>query len=45
MEAVDFVTVFDSPTVAPLLLQLRPDVHAKGTDYTRDSVPEREIVG
>lgn len=44
LELVDFVTLFDSPTVDPLLLELRPDVHAKGTDYTRDSVPERETV-
>ena len=44
LEAVDFVTVFSEPTVAELLLSLRPDVHAKGTDYTEDSVPEREVV-
>ena len=41
---VDFVTVFDEPTVEVLLLALRPDVHAKGTDYTDDSVPERDVV-
>ncbi len=44
LEAVDYVTVFDSLTVDPLLVEIRPDVHAKGTDYTRDSVPERETV-
>ncbi len=44
MEAVDYVTIFDSPTVEPLLIEIRPDVHAKGTDYTRETVPERETV-
>jgi rfaE bifunctional protein nucleotidyltransferase chain/domain len=44
LEAVDLVTVFPEPTVEELLLQLRPDVHAKGTDYTVDTVPEREVV-
>lgn len=42
--AVDFVTVFDEPTVENLLLALRPDIHAKGTDYTEDTVPERDVV-
>jgi rfaE bifunctional protein nucleotidyltransferase chain/domain len=41
---VDYVVIFDAPTVAGLLLALKPDIHAKGTDYTVDSVPEREIV-
>lgn len=41
---VDYVVVFDEPTVAPLLELLKPDVHCKGTDYTADSVPERETV-
>src|ERR1700740_2321208 len=36
LEVVDFVTVFNEPTVESLLLALRPDVHAKGTDYTED---------
>ena len=44
LEVVDFVTVFDEPTVAELLLALTPDIHAKGTDYTEDSVPERDVV-
>jgi rfaE bifunctional protein nucleotidyltransferase chain/domain len=44
MRGVDYVTVFAEPTVAPLLMLLRPDVHCKGTDYTEDSVPERETV-
>ena len=44
LEAVDFVTIFAEPTVEELLLALKPDIHAKGTDYTEDTVPEREIV-
>jgi len=43
-ESVDYVTVFDAPTVDTLLANLRPDIHAKGTDYTSDNVPERETV-
>ena len=41
---VDAVTVFDEPTVEEIIRLIRPDFHAKGTDYTTDSVPEREIV-
>ncbi len=41
---VNFVTVFDEPTVEELIRAIRPDFHAKGTDYTVDSVPERDIV-
>ena len=44
LEPVSYVTVFDEPTVEQLLLALKPDVHAKGTDYTEDSVPERDVV-
>lgn len=44
LRAVDYVVVFPDPTVARLLDWLRPDVHCKGTDYTVDSVPERETV-
>jgi rfaE bifunctional protein nucleotidyltransferase chain/domain len=44
LECVDYVVIFDAPTVAGLLLALKPDIHAKGTDYTVDNVPEREIV-
>ena len=44
LEAVDLVTIFDEPTVETLLLVLKPDIHAKGTDYTEDTVPEREVV-
>jgi rfaE bifunctional protein nucleotidyltransferase chain/domain len=41
---VDYVVVFPEPTVGPLLEAIRPDVHCKGTDYTLDSVPERDVV-
>ncbi len=41
---VDLVTIFDEPTVEELIRAIRPDFHAKGTDYTVDSVPEREII-
>ena len=44
LEAVDFVTIFEEPTVTELLLALKPDIHAKGTDYTEDTVPERDVV-
>jgi rfaE bifunctional protein nucleotidyltransferase chain/domain len=44
LEAVDLVTIFEEPTVETLLLALRPNIHAKGTDYTADTVPEREVV-
>ena len=44
LRGVDYVTVFSEPTVAPLLMALRPDVHCKGTDYTAETVPERETV-
>lgn len=44
LRAVDYVTVFHEPTVTELLLALRPDIHAKGTDYTEQSVPERDVV-
>ena len=42
LAAVDYVIVFDEPNVEALLTALRPDVHAKGTDYTADTVTERE---
>ncbi len=41
---VDYVTVFDEPNVEEILLALKPDVHAKGSDYTKKTVPERETV-
>jgi len=39
--AVDYVLLFSEPNVEALLNELRPDVHAKGTDYTAETVPER----
>jgi len=44
LRAVDYVVIFDEPTVTLLLELLQPDVHCKGTDYTVDTVPERETV-
>lgn len=44
LRAVDAVTIFDEPTVENLIRAVRPDFHAKGTDYTVDTVPEREVV-
>ena len=44
LESVDVVVVFDDINVAALLKRLRPDVHCKGTDYTEDTVPEREVM-
>ena len=44
LRAVDHVVVFDDDTADALVAAVRPDVHAKGTDYTADSVPERETV-
>lgn len=41
LRAVDYVVLFSEPNVEALLEFLRPDVHAKGTDYTTDTVPER----
>ena len=44
LRAVDHVVVFAEDDVSRLLLALRPDVHCKGTDYTPDTVPERDVV-
>jgi D-glycero-beta-D-manno-heptose 1-phosphate adenylyltransferase len=44
LRAVDYVVLFSEPDVGRLLLMIRPDVHCKGTDYTVESVPERDIV-
>jgi D-glycero-beta-D-manno-heptose 1-phosphate adenylyltransferase len=44
LECVDYVLLFDELTVDGILKELRPDFHAKGTDYTEESVPERETV-
>jgi len=44
LRCVDMVTIFDEPTVEELIRSIRPDFHAKGTDYTVDTVPERDVV-
>jgi rfaE bifunctional protein nucleotidyltransferase chain/domain len=44
VRGVDYVTIFPEPIVTPLLELLRPDVHCKGTDYTAETVPERDTV-
>jgi len=44
LACVDHVFIFEEPDVVRSLLRLQPDVHCKGTDYTRDTVPERETV-
>lgn len=44
LSTVDRICLFDDLTVGPVLDVLRPDVHAKGTDYTVDTVPERVVV-
>lgn len=44
LRVVDYVTIFEEPTVDTLLTLLRPDVHCKGTDYTPETVPERATV-
>ncbi|HWH61339.1 MAG TPA: adenylyltransferase/cytidyltransferase family protein [Terriglobales bacterium] len=41
---VDAVVVFSEPNVRELIREIHPDVQAKGTDYTAESVPEREVV-
>lgn len=44
LDGVDYVTSFGELTAGPLLEALRPDVHVKGTDWTPETVPERDIV-
>lgn len=44
LECVDLLTLFSDPTVDNLLIKLKPHVHAKGTDYTKETVPERATV-
>ena len=41
---IDYLLPFSQLTVDPVLERLKPDIHAKGTDYTQDTVPERETV-
>jgi len=44
LEHVDYVVLFQDPDVSRLLKLLKPDVHCKGTDYTVETVPERDTV-
>lgn len=44
MSDVDAVVIFAEPDVRALIREIHPDTHAKGTDYTADSVPERDVV-
>jgi len=44
LEDVDAVTIFDAPDVRELVRLIHPDIHAKGTDYTEENVPERDVV-
>ena len=44
IRGIDYVVIFSDPTVARLLTLIEPDVHCKGTDYTVDTVPERDVV-
>ncbi len=44
LRGVDAVVVFDDDRADRLIARLRPDVHAKGTDYSEESVPERQAV-
>lgn len=44
LRCADLVLVFDEPDVRAVIRELKPDVHAKGTDYTPQSIPERAEV-
>jgi len=44
LECIDFLTIFSESTVDNLLLKLKPQVHAKGTDYSKETILERETV-
>jgi len=44
LECVDAVVIFGEPDVRALIREIKPNVQVKGTDYTRDSVPERDEV-
>lgn len=43
-EDVDYLVIFNEPDAGRILRAIRPDVHVKGSDYTKDSVPERDVV-
>jgi rfaE bifunctional protein nucleotidyltransferase chain/domain len=44
LECVDYIVIFEDDTVDRLLVELRPDFHCKGSDYTPETVPEKETV-
>lgn len=44
LSCVDYIVLFDEPDVSPVIDVLRPAVHAKGTDYSEETVPERPRV-
>lgn len=44
LEGVDYVVAFGEDDVGSVIRLLKPDVHAKGTDYTAGTVPERDVV-
>ncbi|HEY4485639.1 MAG TPA: adenylyltransferase/cytidyltransferase family protein [Nitrospiria bacterium] len=44
LSCTDYVTVFHEPDAGRLIKVIRPDIHAKGSDYTPDTVPERDVV-
>lgn len=44
LEDVDAVVIFSEPDVRALIREIRPDIHAKGTDYRPETVPERDVV-
>lgn len=44
ISCIDYITIFNDLTVEKLLLTIKPDIHAKGTDYTEQTVPEASIV-
>jgi bifunctional ADP-heptose synthase (sugar kinase/adenylyltransferase) len=44
VDVIDRLCLFDDVSVAPILEKLQPQIHAKGTDYTLESVPERHVV-
>jgi len=41
---VDYVTIFGEPMVTKVLLALKPDIHVKGSDYSQETVPEKDTV-
>ena len=41
---VDVVVIFPESDVRAIIREIRPDIHAKGTDYTTETVPERDEV-